>query len=945
MRKDSESCERGHPYLPRGCHENCGVTPLFIVCTCDMTFRFHHGHCPRVHSSTAFVCEQRARLLGYRLAVRAYAGKVWCASRLSLASLLLSGLVLLVAACSSDERLRTANISPTPGATTAAVTITRPEPGTVFTSSETTVIEVAVPDESALSRVEFYDNDSLHSTLRNPPFSHAWRVSHSVNGQHRWKVKLYDRSGNLLTTSFVDVRVDIPVADEKVAEVRAVVETEPVPHSKDAADDSAVWIHPTYPSLSTIIGTDKLGGLAVYDLTGKQLHYYADSKPNNVDLRYNFPLGGERVTLVTTTDRQSDSIRAYKVNPDTRGLEYVSARELRTGMQPYGLCMYNSPDDDRYYTFVSDNNGKVEQWELYDDAGKVSSRLARTMYVGSTTEGCVTDDEWTSFYVSEENVAIWKYGAEPDSGTKRTKVDSAGNPGRLESDIEGLAIYQARDGKGYLIASSQGNDTYVVYEREDDNAYVMTFAIVGGDVDGVSHTDGIEVSSFGLGSAFPQGVFIAQDDESDSDNQNFKLVPWESIAGSVDPPLSIESSWDPRKSSRNLDPAANIGATTYFIDSATGDDNNAGTSESAAWKTLEKASRAPLAPGDRLLLRRGGQWTGSLKITRSGTTRSPITIGSYSTGNSAMVRGGSSCIVLEGSHLVLKEIQIENCGWAGVDVSGSYARIQDCIIANNVAGVHVRSGATDSKILHNTIKDNDRMSVLTESPSTDDSGAFGVVLRGDRAEVAYNTISGSDAFSYDYGRDGAAVEIYGGRQNYIHHNLAIDNDVFSELGHERTSDNTYAYNVVRSSLPTSAFLVTRGDEDRYGPVMRTSLYHNTVYLTGGSSKGVVCHAGCSADILRMRNNILSVAGQVGYADAPFDEDYNLYHGRKLELELGRHSLIANPGFVDPEHDDLRLHKGSPAVDRGVDLGYELDFNGSPVPIGSPDIGAFERKGG
>ena len=41
--------------------------------------------------------------------------------------------------------------------------------------------------------------------------------------------------------------------------VTPVVETSPVPHTGDAADDVAIWVHLTDPVLSTIIGTDKQG--------------------------------------------------------------------------------------------------------------------------------------------------------------------------------------------------------------------------------------------------------------------------------------------------------------------------------------------------------------------------------------------------------------------------------------------------------------------------------------------------------------------------------------------------------------------------------------------------------------------------------------------------------------------------------------------------------------
>src|SRR5688572_7650975 len=92
----------------------------------------------------------------------------------------------------------------------------------------------------------------------------------------------------------------------------ATVETTPTLHPGDSADDSAIWIHPTNPSLSTIIGTDKGGNLEVYDLSGAVLQRIP-FKPNNVDLRYNFPLAGQRVALVTGVDRTGQKLFAYKI--------------------------------------------------------------------------------------------------------------------------------------------------------------------------------------------------------------------------------------------------------------------------------------------------------------------------------------------------------------------------------------------------------------------------------------------------------------------------------------------------------------------------------------------------------------------------------------------------------------------------------------------------------
>lgn len=348
-----------------------------------------------------------------------------------------------------------------------------------------------------------------------------------------------ERHALVLAVVFAAALAAGPAREGRAEPVVAAVETDPVPHGEDAADDPAIWIHPTDPSLTTVVGTDKRGGLAVYDLSGTQLHYYADSAPNNVDLRYNVSLGGKRVDLVATSDTTTDSIRLYAVDPVTRGLVDVAARTIGTGIGVAGLCMYRSPTSGKYYVFVGDNSGTNQQWELVDNgAGKVDAKKVRTISLASTTEGLVADDGTGALYVAEESVAIWRYGAEPDAGEARTQVDAVGN-GHLTADVEGLAIYDGGDGDGYLLASSQGSDSYAVYERWGDNRYVASFAIAAGAVDAVSHTDGVDVTSAALGDAFPEGVFVAQDDENDEGNQNFKLASWSAIARSADPPLVV----------------------------------------------------------------------------------------------------------------------------------------------------------------------------------------------------------------------------------------------------------------------------------------------------------------------------------------------------------------------------------------------------------------------
>ena len=386
-------------------------------------------------------------------------------------------------------------------------------------------------------------------------------------------------------------------------------------------------------------------------------------------------------------------------------------------------------------------------------------------------------------------------------------------------------------------------------------------------------------------------------------------------------------------------------ASTYYV-APNGNDRAAGTSPSRPWRTLGRAGAAPLGVGSRVLLRRGGRWQGELRIAGSGAPGGPITVGAYGIGRPPLI-GGGRCVVVDGSYVAISGLALSGCDRAGVTVTGDSVQVRRNVITHNIAGVEVDDSSSGARIVSNRIVDNNRMAVLTRG-GNDDNGAFGVLLHGDGTVVAHNTIIGSDAFSYDYGRDGAAVEIFGARNSSIQGNLAIDNNAFTELGNPRSANNTYSSNVVRSSLAISVFLVTRGGRDRYGPIQWTRVINNTVRLTGRSSQGIVCHAGCSSAILSMRNNIIQAVQKVGFADGAFDEDYDLFFGGIRQFSVGPHSLVANPRFVAPRSGDLRLRRGSPAIDRGVAVGLRFDILGRRIPLdgngdkrATPDIGAYE----
>jgi 3-phytase len=328
--------------------------------------------------------------------------------------------------------------------------------------------------------------------------------------------------------------------------VTAVAETPPVVDPGDAADDPAIWVNRADPSASLIVATNKLRGLMVYGLGGELVSSSDVGEVNNVDLRTG-AAGSEEVIVVSATNRAGHRIDVFGLDPETGTLSPLLAAPITPGFEedPYGLCMYQSAASGDLYVFAIGFDGGVEQWRL-DAAGPDgwTGARVRSWAIGSKTEGCVADDANGWLFVGEEEVGIWRYDAEPEAGTtERFEVDRVGvgeaGGGRLAASVEGVTLYAPLGGDpldGFLIASSQGNNTYVVYDRAPPHAYRGTFRVGdGAALDGTEDTDGLDAAPAPLGSSYPMGLLVVQDginvaaDGSEA-NQNFKFVSWRDVA-------------------------------------------------------------------------------------------------------------------------------------------------------------------------------------------------------------------------------------------------------------------------------------------------------------------------------------------------------------------------------------------------------------------------------
>jgi len=67
----------------------------------------------------------------------------------------------------------------------------------------------------------------------------------------------------------------------------------------------------------------------------------------------------------------------------------------------------------------------------------------------------------------------------------------------------------------------------------------------------------------------------------------------------------------------------------FYVDNVTGNDDNAGTSRSNAWASLDKVNSVTFKPGDRIFFKAGTVYTGQLKPKGSGKKGKPIIIDMY----------------------------------------------------------------------------------------------------------------------------------------------------------------------------------------------------------------------------------------------------------------------------------------------------------------------------
>ncbi|OUJ72733.1 phytase [Hymenobacter crusticola] len=320
----------------------------------------------------------------------------------------------------------------------------------------------------------------------------------------------------------------------EAAIVQPVVVTDTVRHD---TDDPAIWINPTDPAKSLIIGTDKDpdGALYVFDLQGKVIPpkvVRGLRRPNNVDIGYGLQLHGQPTDIAVTTERETSRLRAFRLpdmQPVDRGNLAVFAGE--TERLPMGIALYKRPRDGAMFAIVGRKTGPQQgylwQYLLQDDGtGHLQMTFVRKFGKWSgkkEIESIAVDNELGYVYYSDEGVGVRQYYADPTQGNAELAL--FGQTGFTE-DHEGISIYKTGPRTGYLLVSDQGANQFQIFRREGTPGKPFDHPLLKTVKVAAQISDGSEVTNVPLNKQFSHGLFVAM-----SEGKTFHFYRWEDIAG------------------------------------------------------------------------------------------------------------------------------------------------------------------------------------------------------------------------------------------------------------------------------------------------------------------------------------------------------------------------------------------------------------------------------
>jgi parallel beta helix pectate lyase-like protein len=419
-------------------------------------------------------------------------------------------------------------------------------------------------------------------------------------------------------------------------------------------------------------------------------------------------------------------------------------------------------------------------------------------------------------------------------------------------------------------------------------------------------------------------------------------------------------------------------ATTYYLDSSSGNDFHAGAQATAAWKSLGYASSMLYHPGDQILFKAGSVWQGeTLDIATSDEPGGPILIGSYGTGPQPVLDGmmssTSSPVNLSNPHgVTISGLTIQNARVLINISGGSNVTVRNCTLRNaSLYAVDV-GGTTGFTFANNDYATTGSFTMtghvlqyvasangvtVTGNKITFNSasrGAVGLyVVDTNNAVVAGNTqtggsqgigikavhrsVSGVNVYNNSISNvdtaagDGEAIEFTGWKHTpyrasgSIHHNFIKGGSGTTNGIAAYQSTNVHAYNNIVIGPMANAF---HWSSSSPGGLIYGNTIHNVRLAIG-------VYSGSSATI---RNNIISKAS-TSISSGSATEDYNIFYASGARgIAHGSHSTTSNPKFVSSSPTSplqVKVQSGSPAIHSGANLGSSYSMALDPASTKFP----------
>ncbi|MFA9272104.1 MAG: phytase, partial [Baekduiaceae bacterium] len=280
-----------------------------------------------------------------------------------------------------------------------------------------------------------------------------------------------------------------PTAAHAAAEVTPLRESAPLFEDEgNDADDPAIWVNPLLRDRSVIVATKKDAGLTAFDLGGRTLQDiaappapagddHAAGRFNNVDVVYGARIGRVTRDLAIVSDRGSDKIRTYAINPLAASLRRAPLTDIRAPSLPfvfnttqeevdeqataYGLTAWVDQRTGTPYVVTSRRSrSRVALLKLvaapggkvtYQTVDTIDAPTSFTLPSGGTWAPCVeeegeepqfegmtVDADRGTLFAGQEDVGIWRISVSPrgfgEDGTLVEKVKEFGAPYTLVPD-------------------------------------------------------------------------------------------------------------------------------------------------------------------------------------------------------------------------------------------------------------------------------------------------------------------------------------------------------------------------------------------------------------------------------------------------------------------------------------------------------------------------------